>query len=569
MLNGSTLNGSMLNGSSGQASPVIAVRGQAYTWRLRLLVGGIDRTAQLTGSIDVDREEGAAGVSGFSLYLPPGPVVPTDWVGQGVTLDYISRDRDGVVTDVRIYTGRLELPAWDPVTRVLSCECSDQLQQRVEGMTVEAIDALAGGYWSADLFDPVAGRSRWDYALERLESRPASLDCSPSGAVRVTDWFAAQVPHFLFGPGTILDGSLQIELQPLSGMTNRVEVEVSYRYPRLWQHNQTWTWIHPQAVTGGFCEWRLWSTDLPTTDMVENAVSGSGMSMIGSVGGTLLPPSAANPCGDGSPWINYFDNLWLSVGVSAARRWAQTVTEKYTLILTAPGGEDAATQIIARDSASFEIESDRVEEWENSPPGATAGAEDLTSEERRHAALTCLLNVANTTLISAHRGTTLSWQTPTDLALRVDLAHTLRLEDAAVASGKCRRIVHAFDLEGGTAITTLSIAVMRGGGTATPLTVPPPPATSIEPLPVITAALPTQLGGRLVNPVTGVPVPAYDETLFGFSGNWDVADDMTAEQFPRNFDIDAVEIPADYTDERIGEASTTYTVSIPNDPLEL
>jgi hypothetical protein len=573
MLNGSTLNGSALNGSSARRAPAEAVRGQAYTWRLRLLVGGDDLTAQLTGSVDIDREEGAAGVAGFALYLPPGePVVPTDWVGRSVSIDYISRNRAGIVTESRRYTGRLELPAWDPINRLLRCECSDGLQQRVEGMSVEAIDALVGGVWSADLFEPADGRSRWDYALERLESRPASLDCSPAGALRVTSWYAQPVPHFIFGAGTVIDGSLQIELQPLGSMTNCVEIEVGYRYPRLWQYNQSWSWEHPEYGSDGlpgFCLWRVWATELPTTDMIEGAVSGAGMQLVGGIDGYRLPLTMANPCGDGNPWINSFDNLWLSVEVTGARRWVQTVTEQYTLTVTAPGGEAEATRIIARDSASIEIDSQRADDWPDSTPGGSPGAQDLSDEGRRQAALSCLLQGAATTLIAAHRGTTVSWQTPTDLALGVDLTHTLRLDDSVRARGKCRRIVDAFDVAAGTAITTLSVAVMRGGGASDPLAVPDAPATGLASLSPGDSVLPTQLGGRLNHPITGEPIPPYDEELAGFSGNWDANDDPVADEFPREFVLDAVEIPAEYTDERIGETAAAYAVGIPNDLLEL
>lgn len=573
MLNGSPVNGAPLDGSGASRAPVHVVRGQAYTWRLRLLVGGVDLSARLTGSVDIDREEGAAGVAGFDLYLPPGEaVVPTDWVGRSVTLDYLSRDRAGTLTEARLYTGRLEMPAWEPIKRLLRCECSDGLQQRVEAMAIERIDALVGGAWSADLFEPTAGRSHWDYALERLESTPASLDCSPTGAPRVADWIAAAVPHHVFGPGTVLDGSLQLELQALSATTNRVEIEVGYRYPRLWQHNQSWSWSHPEyGATGlqGFCQWRVWTSELPTTDMLESAVSGAGLSLVGNVGGYRLPLTLANPCGDGVAWLNTYDNLWLSANVSGARRWVQTVTERYTLIVTAPGGEAEATRIVARDSASIEIESERAEAWENGPPDGSGGSEDLTDEARRQAALACLLQGARTTLLAAHRGTTLSWQTPTDLALGVDLIHTLELDDKARARGKCRRIVHAFDLEAGTAIATLSIAVMRGGGEDTPLAVPAAPDTGLPSPPNVLGTLPTQLGGRLDHPITGAPIPPYDETRDGFSGNWDAVDDLTAERFPRDFVIDSVEIPVDYTDERTGEVSASYRVCIPNDPLEL
>lgn len=330
MLNASPLNASPLNGAGTTApEPEYIVRGQSFVWALRVLIGGVDWTAKLTGRITVDREEGAAGVAGFDLFLADGPVVPTDWIGKSVTIDYISTTQ-GVTKEVRRFTGQLSQPVWNPITRILSCECSDQLQQRVEAMSVEAIDALTAGYWSPDVFESVTGRSRWDYAVERMGSRPASLDCSPTGEMRVTSWYAA-APHFEFGAGTTVYGSVDVELAQLGDITNRIEIEVSYRYPRLSQLIEAFGWAHPNADglsgIGGFCAWRTWSTELPDTDMIESAVTGAGMSLIGGVGGYQLPLSMSNPCGDGIAWTNTFEGLWLSASVTGGRRWTQTVTE--------------------------------------------------------------------------------------------------------------------------------------------------------------------------------------------------------------------------------------------------
>lgn len=552
--------------------PVYVVRGQAFNWRVRLLVDGVDLTSQVTGMIDVDLEEGAAAVGGFVLYLPPGPVVPDDWKGRPVLIDFISRNRDGVITEQRLFTGKIEMPEWDPTWRLLACDCSDQLQQRVEGMTIEAINALTGGHWSADLFEPVTGRSRWDYAQERMESRAASLDCSPTGQVRVTNWAAAVVPHYVFGPGTTLFESVQIDLQPLGAATNRLEIEAGYRFPRLWQHVQAFGWEHPQYTGSGipgFCAWRPWTSDLPTTEMIESAISGAGLVQVGNVGGYRLPLSASDPCGDGNAWTNIYDNLWLSATAIGARRWVQQVTERYTLLLTAPGGEDEATQVIARDSGNVAIDSAVADEWEQGRPSGGNGATDLADEVRRTSAMLTLLWGGAVQLLSAHRGTTLSWQVPTDLALGVDLVHTLRLEDNALAQGKCRRIQHQIDIEGGTAITTISVAISRGGGVGDPLTAPGRPDTSLPDLGGGVTTLPTQLGGRLNDPITGAPIPPYDDDRLGFSGNWDAKDDLSAEDFPRRFKVQAVEIPEIYRDERTGEVTAHYRVAIPNDLLEL
>ena len=576
MLNAAPLNSAPLNSvGSATQEPVYVVRGQAYTWRLRLVVGGVDVTAQLTGTVEVDREEGAAAVGSFDLHLAQGPVVPSDWVGRSVALDYLSTAA-GETAEARRLTGRISSTTWNPIRRILSCECSDQLQQRVEGMAIADLDALIGGYWSADVFEPIEGRSHWDYALERLETLPASLDCSVTGELRVTSWFATDAA-FSFGPGTTLYESVSVDLAPLGNITNRVEIEFAYRYPRLWQLNEEYSWTHPET-TGlggiqGFCAWRTWSTELPTTDMIESAIEDGGRTLVGTVTGTKLPLSMANPCGDGNAWVNTFDNLWLIASVSGATRWAQTVTENYKLTLATPEGEVAATQIIQRAAYTLSIEDDRADDWSRDPiTDGETGSQDLAAPARRDAALEVALRSAQTEIIAAHRQTTLSWQVPTSLALGIDLVHTLELNDqGARGTGKCRRIVDSFDLGAGLATTTLSIAVMRGSGTSDALGLPAAPDTSLPPFEAIPEfqALPTQLGGRLNDPYTGQPIPPYDDEIDGFSGNYDATDDLTAETFPRRFTIRTREIGEQYRDERTAEAAALYRVGIPNDQLEL
>ena len=576
MLNGSPLNSGPLNSlpGGGAVEPEYVVRGQSFVWALRLLVGGEDVTAQLTGTVTVDREEGAAGIAGFSLFIALGvAVVPTDWIGRAVILNYISTSA-GETTLVRRFTGQISSPTWNPITRLLSCECSDQLQYRVEAMPIAAIDALVDGFWSADLYEPTVGRSHWDYALERMSTRAASLDYSPAGELRVTRWYA-QSPHFVFGPGTTLYQSIDVQLPELGRITNRVEISVNYRYPRLQQLIESYGWAHPNAQgvggLGGFCAWRPWATELPDTSMIEGAITSGGATMIGRVGGYQLPLSMGNPCGDETPWINTVEGLWLTVSVSGGRRWSQTVTESYTLTLTTAEGENDATQRISRDSASFEVESSRTDGWDSSlatNPNAEPG--DLSDEARRVTALQCLLHKGHTEIIAAHRGTTVSWSVPASLALNIDLTHTLSLNDQGVrAVGKCRRIRDSFDVASGEAVSTLSIAVMRGGGVSDPLVVPAAPDTSLPPLVGGAGFLPTQLGGRQFDPYTGFSIPPYDEERMGFAGNYSDNDNEPAEYYPRRFDIEAREIPAQYRDERTANVGASYRVGIPNDLLEL
>jgi hypothetical protein len=363
---------------------------------------------------------------------------------------------------------------------------------------------------------------------------------------------------------------VQIDLQPRGSITNTVEIEASYRYPRLYQHNVQFGWTHPQTGgatgIGAFCNWRPWSSELPSAEMVESEVTGAGLTMIGGVGGNRLPPSMPDPCNNQQPWINNFGELFLSVTATGALRWVQSVTERYTITMTAGA---SSTPVIARVSESFEVEDTRADDWQEETPRGEGSQQDLSDDARRASFLRCLLNQGRTTLLGSHRGATVTWQTPTDLALTVDLAHTLALNDTARATGKCRRIQHSLDLTAGRAVTTLSVALMRGGGIDDPLTLPAAPSTSLPPIQTSGGFLATQLGGRLNHPITGVAVPPYDDERLGFAGNWSANDDPVAENFPRRFKVRSVEIPAEYRDELAVDATAVYRVAIPNDQLEM
>lgn len=575
MLNGSPLNSGPLNSGNSSASavdPKPIVPGYAFRWALRVLVGGVDFTARLTGQVDVDRERGAAGAANFTLQMLQGSILPMDWVGREVSIDYITT-AVGVTTEKRRYTGRIVTTEWDSIGRLLLCHCGDQLQQRIEKLSVAEVDALVPAFWSADVFETPEGRSRWDYLGERLGTVQASLDGSVTGELRLTSWYAGNV-DFVFGEGSTIYNSVTVSYADLTSLTNTIEIEASYRFSRLHQLNETFTWTHPETSglggTQGFCLWRQASSELPDIAMVKDSASSAGMSIIKSPIYLKTPGSGADICGNGIPWINNYPDLLLGVTFTGARRWVQSVTEKYALTVVAEASVQQAGAVIARDSLSVDYSTELGSTWESAPFGlevpaaddGQSGHVDERDEVQRQSALRCLLNQAKTTVVLAHTATAVSWSVPTSMVLDVDLIHTLSLLDHGVlAQARCSRVVDAFDLGSGSAITTLTVKVMRcGGSNQDPLT-PPAYSTAPQAEDIVAPALDTQLGGKPDSPV-------YDEDLDGFSGNYDNAD-PTLPAFERRLQITASEIPATERDELVVDIPATYRLTIPNDPLEL
>ncbi|MFV3332234.1 hypothetical protein ACNFIA_14980 [Pseudomonas sp. NY15437] len=576
LTNGVPLNSFALNVAGatpgGELVPVPAPR--SVLWSCRLMLGDEDVTAQVTGGIRIEREEGAAAIAEFSLYLPEVGVDVVGWTGRPVEIFYRETLGAGWIEEMR-FSGWLEQPSYDPRNRIVSCEATDRLQDLVEAMEIADIEALVGGVWTVDVFEATDGRSRWDYASERLASVAGSLDRSVAGALRVTPW-VAQAPSKRFAAGTTIDGSLSVDIAKLSDRVNRVELSLSYRFSRLRERHQAFNWEHPDiqgwSVDNGFCIWRANSTELPTIDMVEEALSSAGYNLLAGAQFLTVPLSGVY-CDPPQAWRNDFDNLLLAADVVGGMRWTQAVTETYTLTVEAPASVAQAGAVLRRDGGSVESELARAEDWESAAftapePDAVQDAiedylVDLRETPRLELAASCLLMGARVSILSAHRANKVAWQVPTSMALGIDLVDTVLMEDRIRAQGKVFSLIDEYDLQGQTAISTITLAISRGGGTDDdPLTLPPPPNSDITGEAPELIQLPTQLRGR--------GLMTYDDELDGFAGNYDELDiGSPPDAFPRRHQVTAPEVPAEHRDEFTAETARTYRVLVPNDLLEL
>ncbi|MDH4873012.1 hypothetical protein [Pseudomonas sp. BN515] len=585
-LNGAELNAVELNGSTSgsRTEPSVVAPVFSAVWGVLLLLDGVDTTDLLTGLIRIERQEGARCLADFSLLLGAGPVNPAEYIGKEVELHYqvITASE---ITQVLRFRGKIERPLFNLQNRVLSCECSDQLHEMVEPMSITAIDALVGGQWSPDVFEPVAGRSRWDYAMERMSTRAASLQRNVEGALQVTSWAAKTVPDWLIPPGTVMFRSIDWLPAELTERVNVVEIEADYRFIRLRERHQAFSWRHPDiagdSIESGFCIWRHDSTELPDISMVQDANESAGYtSLLDGAFWLRLPPSGVY-CTPPAGWRNEYPDLLLRATWTSAYRWAQRVTEQYKLRVEAPASVAQAGEVIGRDRVALDTESDREQAFLSASytaPEADAVEDalgdfvvDVRSETRRGEAIGCLLAMASTSIWDKHRGNRFAFQLPTMDGLGIRLEHTVQVDDVIlshpiVCKAKVFSILDELDLDSGACLTTFQLAVSQGGGAdSDPLTPPAIPASTPPGTPPAEIELPTQLGGRNESPI-------YDDALKGFSGNYDENDldiNPDLELFPRRFDFKMPEIPATHMDEYPVSVAQTYRVQIPNDLLEL
>lgn len=565
----SSASGSGGGGSEPPPDPVELEPGSSFTWTVQVLLGGVDVTEQLTGTLRVERPEDGDSVASFALWLGDDPVDVASYTGAAVSIDYIAADEPAVVS--RRFTGALVQPEFDVISRVLSCDATTRLTDTIEAMELEDIDLLVGGLWSEDVFENVAGRQRWDYAQERLSTRPASLNADNYGEPRITPWHAPGI-SYEFGPGSTVYESVDVALARLGETTNVIELEVDYRYSRYRQRNQHYTWSHPGTGGNtsilGFEAWLGATTELPDIDMVVTAVDSAGWYLSRAAWGRLpgdMPELR---------WFNSYPDLLLHAEFTASVRWTQRAVEQYRLRLEVPEAAGAVGEVIRRDRVVLDSDTEADRLWEQGrtllDDEGRPESQPITRPTRREQgrldrAVTTALARAQTQLLAAQRGNRVGWQAPLAHALDVEVGLRVRLRDqGATATGTVVGLADDLDLFTGAALLTVTIAVSQGTASAAsdPPAVPGPPHFTDAPGPTVSSALPTQL-------IRHWGDPPYDEELPGFSGAHSVGTWNPELRYPRRFAIDTPEIPDQWRDEITATRDRTYRVAPPIDELEI
>src|SRR5574343_372028 len=128
-------------------------------------------------------------------------------------------------------TGRVDVPGVDLNLGQISLSCTDDLQIFIDQMTREQIAAVVSGRWSPVIFDK--GAAAWTYFQDALSTVPASVDLSPAGSLRRTDWASKTTPDLTLGEDDIFEQSLAVTFAQRSSIINRVAVDFGYRTPKM------------------------------------------------------------------------------------------------------------------------------------------------------------------------------------------------------------------------------------------------------------------------------------------------------------------------------------------------
>lgn len=487
---------------------------QTSLWTAKVTLDGVDVSAALTGAPEVDGEEGAARVASFTLLPAAGVVSPATWTGAAVTIDLV-RIVGGVEIPVRQFTGVVDVATFNPSGRSVSFACTDDRQNKVAALTKAEIDTL-----TPDALYHVGAQGEidehWAYAMARMESQPASLDCGPYGNPRVTNWDGLATFYTFTDASVFYNAPYASELPRRTGLVNRVDVAYQYRFYRCRERHAWLGWSKGVTGTDALASGYAY----PTQDMVEAALDGTGWHRI-----STAYSNAPTQVPVVSPSGYYITCSGVSTMTAhLAQRHSQTVTENYTLTVSAPASV-AANGELAKPMRGTYATTWNPDQWEDdftvTTPDASAADVDYGGDQTRAQSDACietLLAIANTRILASHRQARVTFTIP--CMPELDLIHAVEIDTAAIqATGKVVRVVHRVNIATGEASTTVTLALsgIAASGIVTPDVLDAPAAPDVD------AALAEDDWvaniGALGTHVGAVTNHAYADSLMGYLVN--------------------------------------------------
>lgn len=548
---------------------------------LSVTIAGANRTADLIGVGEVDRELDAAGIAVVRLVRGSGK--PT--VGQAVSISGIC---------ATAYTGTVSQVSYDPGQQCWVVQCTDGLQEQFEGLASgAAVCALlpAGAIWHKDLHGEF--QDGWEAAQDALGTIPYSIYMQ-GGALQSVAWAGSgHTTTIAHTSGGIYDGSVQYREASSRELLSQLTATVEIRYPRLHHWTLAVGW---HAPGWDFCTWLLNSYSLPTRQMVAESLAGNTWALLSSGAGlwsagtddglgifTEGLPETGIYCdgniwsiidgGDSVVWKNsFFDspaNAVHSASALLGRRWAQTLTETYTLTVGTPGGtlgavlaDERASHDSPDDGGSWDASAASVEPhgagWSGARPHIYS---DMLSTADRTLVLLGMLGILATRIRRSQRQTTVTVDVEPGTEPALGSRCKITAEDFE-AEGQVSALHTTWDGDSQAAACAVTVTVSSGSTAGDALTQPTAPTMTPAAAGYTlnaTLNLDTHLGR-----VEGCD--EQDDAWTGWVGNYPVGTTTVPEGTPvynEGFAVETPDVPDEARNDQAGSVTATYSI----DPL--
>jgi hypothetical protein len=436
-------------------------------FRAKILINSVDYYDQLTGEVSVSIDEGQARIAIFTLDPLPGPIDPYAWIGQPVVISYSPRINGDAFDEpyVVIFTGVVHTPDYDIDAGTTKFTCTDNLQESFETVSRAQADQLIPvGVWSDKIFRST--RDNWDYAQQKMSTYPGSLDKSPAGALRVTDWAAKSVADYTYTAANIDSGTLKIDqLAERRSIVNSVKIIYTSVFQALRQREETITWSADNVTP-----WSVYLSNpytLPERQAIEAALKDWTLK---SITYEDLPDSGTY---GGIIWVlsDYSKSLCQGFTATVAARWRQDIVAEYTItvgnaasqaqhgLLQIDQAYNVSHKTKGRNDDFLKFDAYKTPEG-NQIYGAVGGAGEWLQSTQGDDGLPQLVavSVAKTKILASHRQNRISFECALNPGLDVD--KTVAIDHPKLtAKGKVYAVEHKINVLDGFAITRCTVAV--------------------------------------------------------------------------------------------------------------
>lgn len=303
---------------------------QVQPWTLKVLMGGVDISARLTGELNIDAEENSAVVAMFSIRPIEVIIDPYSWVKAPVEIYYTALDPTGVIIgNYLVFKGIVDTPIYDTTSRVTEFTCTDDLQNTVMRMSHAAVDLLTPlSVWSGLIYDEA--QTSWDYLQTRLKTYPYAVNLDINGVLKSYDWRSSTIAYE-FNANVITEGSLTVSIANARDIVNYSEVTLDVQYDQYRESITRFRWEDQKFNDDrDFPNWWMCSAQ-----MVLDAVNGVGCTWVSDPLVGVQPQSHGAGTGP-LQWVQVNPGLDLTVVKfmgSFSKRWSQSILEQRVVVV--------------------------------------------------------------------------------------------------------------------------------------------------------------------------------------------------------------------------------------------
>lgn len=545
---------------------------------------------QIHGAVTWSRSENLTAQAEFTIIPTIGLQAPENYVGQSVTID-VTTPTLGIR---RVFTGVVDIPEIDIIDKKISFRCVDRRTELINAQLPGKISSI--GTYSSVIFSNTKDTA--EELEQRLTTTPTSVDFDAHGNFTVTSWYAKASPDFTLNNSDIYYRDPNVEIVSRSNIVNSINIAFEYRYERLHHTFRNFRWTSPIAndvlklLRDGYsmtsrsdvieainsARWPIQGTVTFTPiwpsgwygSRAWSTVSFTGVTTYKKdVNGNVIVDSSGNPVVDTvqRSGTDFGPLYCMGATWKATTRWNQSINESYGLRVQSSQSVAQYGEIPADETYSLDNSTDNSE-WENynsyNDTGNGSDSYNIRRDTDRasfNSAVSCALNKAKTTILSAHRNTRVGFTSK--LRPDIDLKHTVYINtDSLRAKGKVYAISGSLDISSGEALTNITLALFKANGSSNDSNFVAP-AVNYPTVVYDTGTI--TLGNHFgENPDTEA-AKAWN----GFIGNRYPTNGLARTTYTEQFIVDVPAIPDALRQEYEISVGTNYNVSIPNDTLEV